>query len=151
MPLCARRGFALPAAIFLMVVLATLGAFIVGITTMQTSSSSLDVRGVNAYHAARAGGEWGAYQVLRGTAKPVSAATPCFGTTSFGFAGSSLSAFTATVSCSRKVTDETGVQVTVDYIKAEACNDPVAGACPNPNSTLATYVSRQVEITVGQP
>jgi len=59
-----QRGLSLITAIFLMVVLAMLGAFMVSITGLQQSSSVLDVQGVRAYEAARAGVEWGAWQVL---------------------------------------------------------------------------------------
>ena len=51
-------------AIFLLVVLSLLGAFIVSVTGLQQSSQQLDVQGVRAYQAARAGIEWGAWQVL---------------------------------------------------------------------------------------
>ena len=59
-----QRGFSIVTAIFLMVVLALLGAFIVSVTGLQQSSQQLDVQGVRAYQAARAGIEWGACQVL---------------------------------------------------------------------------------------
>src|SRR3989442_6606212 len=64
--MCLERqtGFSIIAAIFLLVVLAVLGAFIVSVTGMQQSSGQLDVLGVRAYQSARAGMEWGAYQVL---------------------------------------------------------------------------------------
>ena len=67
------RGFALPTAIFLIVILALLGVFIVRINLTQTGSLALDVLGTHAYQAARAGTEWGAYQVLRGASVPPAA------------------------------------------------------------------------------
>jgi len=59
-----RSGFALPSAIFLLVILAALAAFMVNIATTQHITSAQDVQGARAYHAARAGVEWGLYQVL---------------------------------------------------------------------------------------
>src|SRR5205823_13147483 len=59
-----QRGFSLVAAIFLLVVLALLGALIASGTGMQQASGQLDLLGVRAYHSARAGMEWGASQVL---------------------------------------------------------------------------------------
>src|SRR5215470_8915559 len=59
-----QRGFSIVTAIFLVVVLALLGVFIVSVTGMQLSSHQLDVLGARAYQAARAGIEWGAFQVL---------------------------------------------------------------------------------------
>ena len=68
------------------------------------------------------------------------------------FAGTNLSAFTTTVTCSRSATDELGTTVTVDQITADACNQPTgAGICPNPSPTRSDYVDRQVQLTVGQP
>ena len=141
---CHPRGFALPSAIFLMVILAALGAFIVRVNLLQTGSTVLDVLGVNAYQAAAAGAEWGAYQALRVTGP---APAPCFASTSLTFAGTTLAPFTTTVTCTRTSTDELGVVVTVDRITASACNQP---PCPNLTPTNANYVSRQITITVGQ-
>ena len=57
------RGFAIVSAIFILVVLGALGAFIVNVSTNQQIGSALDIQGVRAYQAARAGVEWGIYQV----------------------------------------------------------------------------------------
>ena len=60
----AQHGFAIVSAIFLLVVLGTLGAFMVALSTVQHTTSTQDLQGTRAYQAARAGIEWGAYQVL---------------------------------------------------------------------------------------
>ena len=57
-------GFALPSAIFLLVILASLAAFLVNISMTQSVTSTQDVQGARAYQAARAGVEWGLYRVL---------------------------------------------------------------------------------------
>jgi MSHA biogenesis protein MshP len=59
-----QYGFLLVTAIFLLVILAALGAFILTISGTQQTSSALDVQGTRAYQAARAGIEWASYQVL---------------------------------------------------------------------------------------
>ena len=59
-----ERGFALVSAIFLLVILVSLAAFLVNISTSQSITSAQDVQGSRAYHAARAGADWGLYQVL---------------------------------------------------------------------------------------
>ena len=59
-----QRGFSLPTAIFLLVVLAGLGAVMATFFTVQQQSSALDILGERAYQASRAGIEWGAFQVL---------------------------------------------------------------------------------------
>ncbi len=51
-------GFAAIAAMFLLVVLAGLGAYMVGFSNTQQLSAAQDVQGTRAYWAARAGLEW---------------------------------------------------------------------------------------------
>jgi MSHA biogenesis protein MshP len=58
-----QRGFSLISAIFLLVVLAGLGAAMVSFSTMQNQSLALDVMGSRAYQAANAGIEWAAYNI----------------------------------------------------------------------------------------
>ena len=76
----ATRGFVLPSAIFLLVVLAALAAFLVNISTTQNMTSAQDVQGARAYQAARAGIEWGLYQVLDPTHATVAAMVAPYGT-----------------------------------------------------------------------
>lgn len=54
-----QRGFAAIAAIFLVVTLAALGAFMVTFSNTQQVTLAQDVQGSRAYWAARAGLEWG--------------------------------------------------------------------------------------------
>lgn len=53
------RGFAIVSAIFLLVVLAALGAFVVSVSTTQNITFAQDVQGARAYQAAHAGIEVG--------------------------------------------------------------------------------------------
>lgn len=55
---CAQGGFAAIAAIFLVVVLAALGGFMLSFSNSQQLTSARDVQGTRAYWAARAGLEW---------------------------------------------------------------------------------------------
>ena len=149
-----QRGLSIMTGIFLMVVLALLGAYMLSVTGILQSSSQLDVQGARAYQAARAGMEWGAWQVLDpdnaiGTpALPVCPATPTHLT---GLAGS-LSPFTVTVTCSATInapTTEGNRNVGAYQIIATACNQPAAGACPNP-APAAGYVERQLQATLSK-
>ena len=54
-----QKGFAAIAAIFLVVVLAAMGAFMVTFSNTQQLTSAQDLQGTKAYWAARAGLEWG--------------------------------------------------------------------------------------------
>ena len=130
----AAQGFAIITAIFILVVLAVLGAFMVNVSTNQHMGSALDVQGVRAYQTARAGLEWGLYQQLINSS--------CAASSSFTPAASTLSSFTVTVSC--VATPGSSGAPTVYTITSTACND--VGGCPSasPNSL---YVERRLDVT----
>ncbi|MBX3619223.1 MAG: hypothetical protein KF891_04430 [Rhizobacter sp.] len=62
------RGFAMVSAIFLMVVLALLGALMVSLSNSQQIGATRDTLGTRAYYAARTGLEWGLYRATQGGA-----------------------------------------------------------------------------------
>ncbi len=138
------RGFALVAAVFLVVVLAGLAVFVTVMSTHQQAGHVADIQGLRVYQAARAGIEWGAFNFRRNAA--------CAGPTSFN-PGGGLAAYTVTVNCvlGEMVTtnDESGTAVTVRRVVAVACNIPTAGACPNV-APPAGYVERQLSVVIGQ-
>lgn len=139
-----QRGFGLATAIFLLVVLAALGAFLLTVSGLQQTSSALDLQGSKAYQAARAGIEWGVFQALRnGSCAAPSAAT------SFIPAGGTLTEFTVTVGCAAtpysEVTAATG---NVYLITATACNRPTAGRCDTVVAPGPNYVERQLQATM---
>lgn len=135
--------------VFILVVLAALGAALASISVRQQMGSAASIESARALQAARAGVEWAAFQVLRNPAAPAAAAA-CFAPTSFSVAG--LSAFTITVSCTRtpgagSVSD--GATALAFYtLVANACNAPSAGACPAGGTPQITYVERQMTWTV---
>ena len=59
-----ESGFVLPTAIFLLVILAALGGYMVSLSRTSHLSSALDIQGARAYQAARAGIEWAAWQAV---------------------------------------------------------------------------------------
>jgi MSHA biogenesis protein MshP len=130
-----EAGVGIVTAIFLLVVLAGLGVAMVGVYTAQQASSNLDLLGARAYQAARAGLEWGIFQVRQATPN-------CQDRTSFPMpAGTSLTGFTVVVNCSRPI-NQAGL--TRYVITATACNMPNAqGDCPVVNN--AESVRRVLE------
>ncbi|MGH8637940.1 MAG: agglutinin biogenesis protein MshP, partial [Burkholderiales bacterium] len=58
------RGFALVLAVFLLVSLAAIGAYLLSVSNVQVETGIRDEQAARAYQAARAGLEWGAYRVL---------------------------------------------------------------------------------------
>jgi MSHA biogenesis protein MshP len=59
-----QRGFSLVSAVFLLVVLAGLGAYAVRLNTLQQQTVTAALRGAQAFEAARTGAAWGAYQAV---------------------------------------------------------------------------------------
>jgi MSHA biogenesis protein MshP len=131
------RGFSLISAIFLLVVLAALGVAMVSISSVQHQSATLDIQGVRAYQAARAGLEWGIYQRLRNG--------NCAATSNVAMpGGTSLSDFTVTVTCTAD--SGAGLNIANAVIQATACNLPAGGTCPNATPNSSNYVQRVVQV-----
>ena len=61
----AERGFASIVAIFLLVVMAAMGSFMLTFSNTQQLTSAQDIKGSQAYWAARAGLEWGMGYIIR--------------------------------------------------------------------------------------
>lgn len=147
------RGFAIVSAIFILVVLAALGAFIVNISTNQHIGSALDVQGVRAYQAARAGVEWGLYQVQATAAynfgytstDPNTRACPAT-PASFSPTAATLSGFTVTVTCT--ATPGTSGGPTIYTVQSTACSQPNAAEprCPNITNPDPLYIERRIDV-----
>lgn len=132
------RGFAILTAIFILVVLAALGGFILTISSGQQIGSALDVQGARAYQAARAGIEWGLHQRLQaGVACPAGSFVP---------AADTLAGFTVTVTCQPGAADPFGGP-TVSTMTATACSEPSGGVCPNTTAPGNFYVERRLTVT----
>lgn len=102
----AQNGFAAIAAIFLLVVLAALGAFMLTFSNTQQLTSAQDVQGSRAYWAARAGLEWGIGRVMPQAS--ATAACPASPTTLPGGAAVLDGGFTVVVTCTRLTFSEGG-------------------------------------------
>lgn len=140
------RGFSLVTAIFLLVVLAALAAVMVNISTFQQTESAMDVQGVRAEQAARAGLEWGLQKQL---AANLATAPPCMAATSFAMpSGSTLSAFSVSIQCSMATQPGTLTRWT---ITATACNQPATTEpfCPHAGNN-PDYVQRRLQAVLSQ-
>lgn len=145
------RGFTLVSVLFILVVLAALGAALAQVSLRQQLGSAAEIETARAYQAARAGLEWAVFEVLRNPAPPA-AAPACFAPTSFTLAG--LAGFTVTVRCTRTpasgtVTDG-ATALAFFQLVANACNAPSGGACPAAGTPQQTYVERQLTWTVSR-
>jgi MSHA biogenesis protein MshP len=72
-----QHGFAAIAAIFLVVVLAALGGFMLTFSNSQQLTSAQDMQGTRAYWAARAGLEWGVSSVAAAADPSTLSASNC--------------------------------------------------------------------------
>ncbi|MDK2847485.1 MAG: biosis protein MshP [Desulfuromonadales bacterium] len=89
-----QKGFSIVTALFILLVLAVLGGFMVTMSGVQSRTSLWALQGARAYHAARSGLEWGGFRALN--------AGTCVG-------GSfSIDGFSVTVSCSEEAFVEGG-------------------------------------------
>lgn len=116
-----QRGFAAIAAIFLVVLLAALGGFMLTFSNSQQLTSAQDVQGVRAYWAARAGLEWANVNIL---------ATPavCPNTTKTQMAGAvaaTVSGYTLAVFCTRASYTEAGNNFYIFLVESKASTGTV--------------------------
>lgn len=148
-----QRGFSLVSAIFLLVVIAALGTFAVTLSTTQHQSAALDVMGARAYQAARAGIEWGAYQVIQSSVAGTTFASNCQTGGALPQPGAlpgTLTGFTVAVGCSATPHDE-GERTTASgnplwMYQLTSTASGVAGApVGSPD-----YVERQMTVTIAQ-
>ncbi len=145
-----RRGFVLPSAIFLLVILASLAAFLVHVASLQQSTSVQDVLGTRAWHAAQAGIEWGLYKVLdpantlRTSSAPWNITPPCPGTTSLP-----IEEFTVELQCekfpSKNLYEEAGGRMAIVVYQLTA-----TARRPGLNVGDKGYIERQVTARVSK-
>jgi MSHA biogenesis protein MshP len=91
-------GFALVTAIFLLVVLAALGVFMVTLSGTHQAAPRHSILATRVYFGAKAGLDWGIQQAV---AVNNCALSPATTTTTFPLTGTGLSGVDATVTCSR--------------------------------------------------
>lgn len=136
-----QTGFALVTAIFLLVILAGLGAAMVTISTSQHTTVAMDIQSARAYQAARAGIEWGAFQALQ-AAPPagfICPALPSVGSHTMDFTGTPLDGFATRVTCSTTTHSEGASTVTLYTLTSTATYGAVA---------TSDFVSRQLQARV---
>ncbi|MES2538389.1 MAG: hypothetical protein V4632_21225 [Pseudomonadota bacterium] len=122
-------------AIFLLVIMASLGAAMLTFSSVQQTTGTLDLQGARAYQAARAGAELGLYKILRpGVAS-------C-GSTTLTLPGA-MAALSNNVDCSASaIYTEGSTTVTVYTITATAKSEGAPGS--------ANYVERRLTVSVSK-
>lgn len=125
-----QRGVSLVSAIFLLVVLASLGVFAVRLGVIQAQTTTAGLRAAQALQAARSGVAWAAHRALSGGV--CAAAT-------LNLTESGTSGFDVAVSCAQSTHIEGSVMVNVYVIDVLA----EAGSYGGPD-----YVSRRLQAKI---
>ncbi len=125
-----QRGFSLVSAVFLLVVLAALGAYAVRLNTLQQQSVTSGLRAAQAFEAARTGASWAAYRALN---------VGLCASTTLNLIEGATAGFRVSVQCTQSTHIEgtATIRVFVFDVRAEA------GAYGGPD-----YVSRRLQTKV---
>jgi MSHA biogenesis protein MshP len=154
-----QRGFTIVSAIFLLVVLSVLGAAIVTISTSQSLTAAQDYQGSQAYHAARAGVEWGVYMVMDPSHTTLVPTTdpkwPNMPDCPVGSAPTPISGFTINLTCTRY---PTGAVTAAGPPVYQEGGGPVKSISVYQLTSTASkgtpgsidYVERQIRVTVSK-
>lgn len=129
-----QRGFAIVSAIFLLIVLTLLGAFMVSMSVMQTGTVSLASTSSRVYLGAKSGLEWGIHQAVA----PAVSLGACNASTPFALSGPGLSGVSVTVTCSSTIL--TGL---TDYYIYSLTSTARFGSLDSPD-----YAERKLSATV---
>ncbi len=132
-----QQGAAAIAAVFLLVVLAALGAYMLTFSNTQQLTSAQDLQGSRAYWAARAGVGWGIAHI---SAQPAGSASCPPAQTLPGGAATFDGGFTVTVTCAQQNYTEGGAAVRVFRLVAVATSGGAAGS--------PAYVERSLTATM---
>lgn len=110
-------GFSLVSALFLLVAISTAGAFLVRVSGVQRTTTSLGLLGAKAFHAARSAIEWNLHRALT---LPGSCPGGAPTTSAFTLAEGGLAGFSVTVTCQSEAHVEAGASSTFYRLTALA-------------------------------
>ncbi len=123
-----QSGLSIISAIFMLVLLAALAAFMLTFSMVSNVTQAQDIQGSRAYWAARSGLEWGAYRVLQDGACATTTLT--------------LSGFTVAVTCTLSGPYPEGSSNVNIYLLTATANQGTLGS--------VGYVERQLQATIGK-
>lgn len=151
-----QRGFAVVAALFILVVLASLSAYMLTISSSHHIGNALDIESSRALQAARAGMDWGIERAVNAPTAfgagdcrtgPFPTTATVNLTTGAGGDFPLLAGYVITVSCTGR--DYTDGAALISYdLTATACNQPAGGVCPNTAPVGTNYVERRLNVQV---
>ena len=124
-----QRGFAIVAAIFLLVILSALGAFMLTFSNTQQLTSAQDVQGSRTYWAAKAGIQWAAAKL-----QPPAVACPAPSSTL------TLDGFTVTVTCTANTYTEGADNKIIYWVESKATSGGAVGSLGYTERVLNVFV-----------
>ena len=134
----AQGGFAAIAAIFLVVILAALGGFMLSFSNTQQLSSAQDVQGSRAYWAARAGLEWAVVAIPATPALCPSAVPAVVG----GTVPAAIEGFALEITCARRVYTEGAATVTIYTVDSRATTGGAVGSVSRIERSVSASLER---------
>jgi len=129
LPLRPQCGFALASAIFLLVILAALGAFMLTFSNTQQLTSAQDIQGSRAYWAAKGGIQWAVSRL-----QPPATACPAASTFL------TLDGFTVTVTCNANTYTEGTDSKTIYWVESKAISGGAVGGVGYTERVLNAFV-----------
>ncbi len=139
-----QSGFVLVLAVFMLVMLAAISAYLLTISNLQVQAAVQDEAGARAYQSARTGIDWGASQILRAPAQAFATACVAGATTQTIALSGQLAGFSVAVTCQAGAAQTEGASTFRAYnITATGCNQV---SCPG--TAGATYVERQLKVSL---
>ncbi len=97
---CRQRGFSIVAAIFVLVVLGMLGAYMVDISGVAHTTAAYAAQGARAYRAAASGAQWARRRAFTHTGATCGANPSTPEQHFFNFTGGGLNGFSVEIECS---------------------------------------------------
>lgn len=131
-----QRGFSGVMVIAVVVMVGAVVPFAVGLVTAVHDGHARALSHTRATQAAEAGLDWARYRINNG------AAATCTALQSINTLPGTLQPYTVSVRCTSVSVTESGVTLNAYRLVASACNQPLAGACPNLATGAADYVER---------
>lgn len=140
-PMHRQRGISIFLALFVLVVLAALGAYMLTIGGVQQLTGTLSAQGSRAVFAAQSGMEWAIYDAVHNNGASLSCGSPPH--PAFVLSGGAASGFQVqVVDCTRATVDEGGTSYNVYRITVRASKG-------SPNAL--GYASRTIRATITGP
>ena len=131
-----QRGFAIVSAIFLLVVLAGIMAYMVTLTGVQHATSLMSTQGERAHYAARSGIEWAISDLVNRNGAGLNCGP---GAVVLNLTQGALAGFAVTIQCSSTAVTEGTTTYNFHALKAFA----VVGSAGQPG-----FAQRQLEVSV---